>query len=221
MELWLDTANLSAIEQVQKLGVLHGVTTNPSLAASSGKTLAELLSLLLKIQNGPVAVQVLAANCKEMINQAEKLRSFSDRLIIKIPVTREGLHAISVLSKKGIPVMATAIFDANQIHLAAIAGARYLALYYSKICDADINGLEIFNNMLKLLKNYRYPSKVIAASLRSSDQVSTCAQFGVDAVTMEEQVFDSYLEDNPSTLEALAKFQSDWKKAPSCKVLEF
>ena len=221
MELWLDSTNINAIKELQQLGVLYGITTNPSLAAKSGKALAELLSSLLEVQTGPVAVQVVSSRFDEMIKQAETLHSFSNRLIIKIPVTREGLRAISALSKKKIPIMATAIFDGSQALLAASVGAQYLAPYYSKICDSDLNGFERFSRMVASLRSYRYPSKVIAASLRTSEQTRACADLGLDAMTMNEEVFNDYVADHPRTLETLSKFHSDWKNAPACKILNF
>src|SRR5579862_3096571 len=162
MQIWLDTAEIPLIEKASKMGILYGVTTNPSIAALSKLPLEDLIDALLKVQKGQVAVQVTANDAKTMIAQAEALHRFSDRIVVKIPVTEDGLMALHALSQK-IPTMATAVFDVNQVLLAAKAGASYIAPYYSKICEAEINGIDTIRVMLDLLRRYAFPSQLLAA----------------------------------------------------------
>ena len=212
MQIWLDTAEIPLIERAAKMGVLYGVTTNPSIVAESKMTLEDLIEGILKIQQGPITVQVTAHDATTMVQQAEALYRFSDRIVVKIPAMKEGYEAIHSLSGK-IPTMATAIFDVNQVLLAAKAGATYIAPYYSRICEADIDGIEAIRAMLGLLHRYGFSSQLLAASLRSPEQVKELAQMGAHAVTLKEDVFMGLIENNPLTVQSLARFTHDWDRA--------
>ncbi|MBS0624910.1 MAG: fructose-6-phosphate aldolase [Verrucomicrobia bacterium] len=212
MEIWLDTANLEWIKQAAAMGILHGVTTNPSIAAKSSLPLEELLDQILDLQEGPVTAQVTGETAPEMVKQAEILHSHSSRIMVKVPVTAEGLKAMHALSKKQIPVMATAVFDVNQALLAARAGAAYIAPYYSRICEEDMNGIEVLKTMLKFLNRYGLNAKLIAASIRSPEQVRECAEMGTHAITVNERVFEKLVEAHPWTVEALNRFAKDWSQ---------
>lgn len=221
MEIWLDTAELDLIETAKEMGILHGVTTNPSIVAKSKMGLEELLEKLLQLQIGPVTAQVTAQEAPKMIEQGESLYRFSNRMIVKVPVTREGLKTIHSLSQKKIPVMATAVFDSNQVLLAARAGATYIAPYFSSMCELDMTGLEQFKAMLHLLERYQYPSKILGASLKSAEQVRQCAEMGAHAVTLNKEVFLSFVDNNPETVKRVDKFSKDWKSAKERKSLPF
>lgn len=212
MQIWLDTADIQLIEKAKKMGVIYGVTTNPSIVAESPLTLEDLIGKILEIQRGPVTVQVTANGAEQMVLQAEALYHFSNRIIVKIPATEEGFAAIHALSGK-IPTMATAVFDVNQVLLAAKAGASYIAPYYSRICEADIDGIEAIRAMLGLLRHYGYSSQLLAASLRSPEQVKELAKMGAHAVTLKESVFNSLIENNPLTLQSVTRFSQDWNSA--------
>jgi len=212
MQIWLDTADLPLIEKARKMGVLFGVTTNPSIVARSPLPLEDLLEKILAIQAGPVTVQVTAGEPEQMIRQAEALDQFSHRIIPKLPATEQGFEAIHALSGK-IPTMATAVFDVNQVLLAAKAGASYIAPYYSRICEADIDGIEAIRAMLGLLRRYNFTSQLLAASLRTPEQVKELAHMGAHAVTLKEEVFQSLIENNEQTLESLHRFAQDWTGA--------
>jgi transaldolase len=218
MQIWLDSADIPLVEKAAKMGVLHGVTTNPSIVAECKLPLEDLIEALLKIQKGPISVQVTASDAKTMIKQAEALHQFSDRIVVKIPVTEEGLMAIHDLSGK-MPIMATAVFDVNQVLLAAKAGASYIAPYYSRICDEDINGIDAIREMLGLLRRYAFPSQLLAASLRSPEQVKELAEMGAHAVTLKENVFNGLIENNPQTVESIHRFKQDWMSAKSRRSL--
>ncbi len=221
MEIWIDTANLDLIEQAKQMGILYGVTTNPSIVAKSNLSLEDLLEKILAIQEGPVTAQVVARDALKMVEQAESLYKFSNRIIIKVPVTKEGLKAIYELKLKQIPVMATAVFDSNQVLLAARAGALYIAPYFSTICELDMSGVAQFKQMFHLLERYKYPSKLLAASLKSAEQVRECLESGAHAVTLNEEAFLSLIEDNPETLKRVERFEKDWKGAKAGKALFF
>jgi transaldolase len=219
MEIWLDTADLELIKNAKQMGVLHGVTTNPSIIAKSQLEPEDLIGKLLLIQNGPVTVQVTANRSAEMIRQGEVVSRFSNRIIIKVPVTREGLKAIHGLASQKIPTMATAVFDVNQVLLAARAGAAYIAPYFSTICEADQDGLEQFKAMFRLIDRYKFTSKLIAASLKSNEHVRQCAEMGAHAVTLKEDVFLAFIEDHPETLKRMDRFSKDWTAAKKQKCL--
>jgi transaldolase len=219
MEIWLDTAELDLIESANAMGILHGVTTNPSIVAKSKMGLEDLLEKLLKIQSGPVTAQVTANEAPKMIEQGEALYRFSNRIIVKVPVTKEGLKAIHALSLKKIPVMATAVFDSNQVLLAARAGATYIAPYFSSICEMDMSGMDQFKAMFILLERYKYPAKLLGASLKSAEQVRQCSELGTHAVTLNKDVFLSFIENNPETLKRVEKFSKDWQTAKERKTL--
>jgi transaldolase len=219
MEIWLDTADFDLIESAKEMGILHGVTTNPSIAAKSNMQLEDLLEKLLQIQSGPVTAQVTAEDAKKMIEQGESLYRFSNRIIVKVPVTREGLKAIHGLSQKKIPVMATAVFDSNQVLLAARAGATYIAPYFSSICELDMSGVDLFKAMFVLLDRYKYTAKLLGASLKSAEQVRQCSEIGTPAVTLNKEVFLSFIENNPETLKRVEKFSKDWQSAKARKTL--
>ncbi len=219
MEIWLDTADLELIENAKQMGILHGVTTNPSIIAKSKMEMEELLEKILALQSGPLTVQVTANESAKMIEQGKALAQFSDRLIVKVPVTAEGLKAIHALTQNKIPVMATAVFDLNQVLLAARAGATYIAPYFSAICEMDMEGISQFKEMVKLLKEYQYPSKLLAASLKSPEQVRQCAEMGAHAVTLNSEVFSAFVDDHEETMKRIEKFSKDWKTAKERKRL--
>jgi len=213
MEIWLDTSDLDLIEKAKSLGILHGVTTNPSIAAKSGLSLEDLLSKILAIQPGPVTAQVTAEDAAEMVRQGEALRKFSDRIIVKVPVTAEGLKAIARFNESHIPTMATAVFNLNQVLLAASAKAQYIAPYFSHICEEEREGIEVMQSMLRLLNRYQFSSKIIAASLRTPEQIRECCEMGAHAVTLNGKVFHEFIEDHPQTVKSVDRFNHDWKEA--------
>ncbi len=213
MEIWLDTADFELIEMAKQMGVLHGITTNPSIAAKSKLNLEALLEKLLQIQNGPITAQVTTDEASKMVQQGEALHKFSNRIIVKVPVTAAGLKAIHALSKMNISTMATAIFDLNQVLLASRAGAQYIAPYFSTIVEADMEGLEQFKAMNRLLERYKLPAKLLAASLKSSEHVRQCVEFGAHAVTLNKEVFLSFIDTNPETVKRIDRFATDWKTA--------
>ena len=219
MEIWLDTADIGLIENAKQMGILYGVTTNPSIVAKSKESLEDLLKNILQKQSGPVTVQATAKEAPKIIQQGEALYQFSNRIMVKVPVTRDGLKAIHALNQKKIPTMATAVFDPNQVLLSASAGATYIAPYFSSICESDMQGPELFKEMHRLLERYKFPSKLIAASLKSAEQVRQCVEIGVRAVTLNGEVFLAFIENHPETLKRVDRFDKDWATAKERKSL--
>ena len=219
MEIWLDTSDKNLISKAKKMGILHGVTTNPSIIASSSKSLEEVLNEVLQIQAGPVTAQVTTLDASSMIKQAEKLFSFSSRIIVKIPATEQGLEAITHLSRQKLSIMSTCGFHPNQVILSCLAGASYIAPYFSRLHDSGEDAQSVLKEMLKLIEMYKFPVKLLAASLRSSDQVRQCMDMGIQAVTLKEKIFAEFTGDHPLTLENLDRFAKDWENAKPSQLL--
>ena len=208
MEIWLDTINRAAIERAKDMGLLHGVTTNPAILAESSETAEEILEDLLNLYSGPLAVQVTRRSTSEMIEQGKDLCDFSSRIIVKVPVTEEGIEAIYRLTHIQIPVMATAIFEPIQALLAMKAGARYLAPYFSHI------GEQALQTCLSIHRMLTPKTKLLVAALTTPAQVSLCAESGFSAVTLKASLFNQCLTPPAQTLDHLSRFESAWQNAP-------
>ena len=219
MEIWLETSNHEVVQKAYRMGVLHGVSTNPTIAARTGLPIEDLLQKLLNSQQGPVSAQVVSAKADTMIQQGLALAAISDRIVVKIPVTREGLQAIYQLSQKKIPVIATTVFDLNQTLLAARSGAAYISPSFSHVCEADQDGIEVIRAMVHLLRNYGYASRILAGAIKSTQQARDCCSLGIHAMDLNEALFDEYVQDHPMTVKALKEYDRDWKTATKSKLM--
>jgi transaldolase len=207
MEIWLDTTDATAIKNARKLGILHGVTTNPALLSKANRGMREVFQELLSAQSGPIAAQVTAEDCEGMLLQADQFHQISKRIIIKVPVTKEGLKAIHQLTRQNVITMATALFHPNQALLAALAGANYVAPYLSKL--EKLGGgdpLAMVQSILKIFSNYKFETKILAASIKTVEMVSQCAEMGLHAATLNDQVFGALIENNGMTLQSVEEF---------------
>jgi len=204
MEVWIDSIQLDTIRTAKALGLLHGVTTNPSILPKSKELLT--IQLLLDNQEGPITVQVRDKDSCSMLEQALALEEISERIIVKIPVTQEGLKAIHVLSKKGIQIMATIVFSASQYLFAAKAGATYVAPYYSGINKSGLNADQELMHMLDMKERYKFPTKLLAASLQNLEDIQRCIDIGVDAITLKDSLFFEWIKDHPLTQERERNF---------------
>lgn len=209
MEIWLDTCDVKVISNAYRLGICDGITTNPSILAATNENPHMVIQRLLDLQGGPVAAQVTADDAEEMVKEAMLLRSFSDRMIIKVPVIQEGLAAIKLLREEGVPIIATAVFQPNQALLAAIAGADYVAPYVCRMFDEGIDAYEALEAMISIYKKYSFKTKILAAALRTTDQITTCATLGVSAVTLKNSLFGEFVADDSATCKALRSFSDD------------
>lgn len=211
MDIWLDTTNIQSIQRAVRLGLLAGVTTNPTLIAAAKRPFEDILEDLLHHQEGPVVAQVVAEETKEIVQQGQNLHTFSNRLIIKVPATKNGLEAIYLLSRQGIPTMATVIFSARQVLMAALAGAGYVAPYINRMLNAGDDPWSALNDMTRILQNYRLKTKILGASINSIEQAMKCAEIGIYGITVKEDVFEQLLEDHPLTTQSLQQFQESWR----------
>lgn len=207
MDLYLDGIDTDLIKWASRLGALQGVTTNPSIISESGMNAGEALRAALKNHQGPVAAQVLANKAEDIVEQAETLRDLSERIIVKIPVTQQGLKAMHSLSHLQLPIMATSILSPFQALLACHAGAAYLAPYYSYMEHPE----ETIDTMLHTIEHYGFETKLLVASLRTLEQVSHCLTLGVHGVTLKPSLFQEFIADHPKTLDCLEKFREEAK----------
>lgn len=210
MEIWLDTCDKKAIAAGGRLGILYGVTSNPTILAETKDMPEKIINTVLETQSGPMAVQVIAEDAEEMIHQALALQAISKRIIIKIPVTKQGLSAMQTLTKKGIPVMATAIFEPKQALLAAVAGALYVAPYVGRMFDAGIDAYAALESMVKIFDKQGFQTKILAAALKTTEQVIACAEMGIGAVTLKNSLFLQFVADEALTMDSLNAFSNDW-----------
>jgi transaldolase len=210
MEMWLDTIDITLIKKAKELGILHGVTTNPSILSKAATSNESIMQELLEVQKGPVTIQVVADTAKEMVQQGNYWHAFSPRLIIKVPVTLHGLQAIHALSKQNIPTMATVVFHPRQCLLAALAGADYIAPYYGRIEDSGQNAAHYLKTMCRQMKENQFQTKLLVASLRTLEHISLCADIATAAITVKDALFLQFIEDHPLTVDCVETFKKEW-----------
>lgn len=213
MKIWLDTTNIELITAADSAGFLFGVTTNPALIAQSGKSMKEVLRSLLDCQDGPITAQVLDQTAEGMIEQGKKLYDFSDRIIVKVPVTEQGLKAIHVLSHEQISVMATVVFEPHQALLAALAGAHYVAPYVGQIDKNGKNPWDILKSMLTIFQNNQIKTQILAASISTIEQVTKCAEIGIQHITLKDDTFKKLISTVSLTQERVDHFTSVWNES--------
>ena len=216
MKFFLDTADLSEIEEIASWGALAGVTTNPSLYAKIGGKLEDFQDHLVKICNlvdGPVSGEVTGETREEMVAEGRELAKLASNMVIKIPMTVEGLAACRTLSDEGIPVNMTLVFSVAQALLAANAGARYISPFVGRFDDICENGVEQLNDVVDAIHNYDFGHEVeiIAASIRSANHVREAALMGADIATVPYSAMKKCVQ-HPLTDQGLAKFAADWAK---------
>jgi TalC/MipB family fructose-6-phosphate aldolase len=213
MEIWLDTSNVNFVAYAHGLGILQGVTTNPTILAVSKVCPQELIGKLLEVQNGVVAIQVLSDDVEEMCKQAKMLSAISNRILVKIPVTQNGIRTIYALNQEGVPTLATAIFELHQALLAFKAGASYLAPYLGRIADTGKNPIQVISQMHAMKLHYGFNGKIMGAGIRELTTAMACIENGICAMTLSEKIFSELVQDYEPTLLALEKFSEDWSKS--------
>lgn len=216
MELWLDGTEREMVIRTGELGILHGVTTNPAILAKTGRRAEDVLDELLNLFSGPIAVQVTVHTADEMVDQGKDLFDFSSRFIVKIPVTEEGVEAISRLSHQSIPTMGTTVFTPMQAFLAAKAGAHYLAPYFSHI---GRKAIEVTQTIEDMLAAYSLQTKQCVAALSTPKEVEECVARGFKAVTLKPDLFRQCITAPPQVSEHLDRFDAQWKQAPLSDLL--
>jgi len=207
MELWLDTIDFELITKYTNQLSITGITTNPSILAKSSLSARVTIEKLLVLQAGKVAVQVTLNNYPDMFTQAKMLAAIDPRIIIKIPITNDGLYTIHALSKIGIQTMATAIFETSQILLGAMAGATYAAPYLGKIKG---DNFAVLQDMLDIIKVNNYPLKLIVAAIKNKEQIVHATKLGAQAITIPADPFREFMANLNETTDSLMQFDRDW-----------
>ncbi len=211
MKFFLDTANVDEIAELHEMGMVDGVTTNPSLILKSGRDIAEVTKQICDIVKGPVSAETVATDAEGMIAEGHKLAKIADNITIKVPLTWAGLKACKVLSGEGRMVNVTLCFSANQALLAAKAGATFISPFVGRLDDIHLDGMELISDIREIYDNYDFKTQILAASIRTVNHVSEAARIGADVATMPAGVMKK-LADHPLTDKGLEQFLKDWAK---------
>lgn len=212
MKFFIDTANVDEIRKANDMGVICGVTTNPSLIAKEGRDFNEVIKEITSIVDGPISGEVKATttDAEGMIKEGREIAAIHPNMVVKIPMTVEGLKAVKVLSAEGIKTNVTLIFSANQALLAAEAGASYVSPFLGRLDDISQPGIELVRTIADIFEIYGYETEIIAASVRNPIHVTDCALAGADIATVPYKVIEQMTK-HPLTDAGIAKFQADYK----------
>ena len=216
MKFFIDTANIGEIKEALAMGILDGVTTNPSLAAKESKPYREILAEICRIVDGPVSAEVIATDTEGMIREAEELVRIADNIVVKIPTILNGLAAIKTLSDRGISTNATLVFSPMQALLVAKAGATYVSPFVGRLDDVSIDGMSLIADIVNIYTNYVFETEVLVASIRNPIHVLEAARMGADVCTIPLKVIKQLIQ-HPMTDIGLAKFLEDYKKASKAR----
>lgn len=213
MKFFIDTANIKEIKEAAALGMIDGVTTNPTLIAQEGRQFRELIEEICSIVDGPISAEVISLETKKMVKEARELSKIHENIVIKIPMTKDGLKATRKLTQEGIKVNTTLIFSAVQALLAAKAGSTYVSPFVGRLDDVSHYGMELVDQILTIYDNYDFETEVIVASIRNPLHVLEAALMGADVATIPFKVIEQ-LTRHPLTDVGIERFLSDWKKVP-------
>lgn len=213
MKFFIDTADVNEIRAAYELGLVDGVTTNPSLIAKSGRKFKDVIEEIVSIVNGPISAEVISLDSPGMIKEAEELVKIHKNIVIKVPMTPEGLKATKALSEKGIKVNVTLIFTPMQALLAAKAGAAYVSPFVGRLDDISQDGMGIIEEIRTIFDNYGYTAEIIVASIRNPIHVLNSALIGADIATIPYSVI-MQLAKHPLTDAGIKKFLEDWENVP-------
>jgi transaldolase len=211
MKLFIDTANLKEIREAQAMGILDGVTTNPSLLSKETGNYIDNLKEICSIVKGPVSAEVVKLRFEEMVEEGRSLAKIADNIVVKVPINWDGLKVIKKLSSEGIRVNVTLIFSPNQALLAAKAGAAYVSPFIGRLDDISEEGMELIHQIVAIFDNYEYETEVLAASIRHPVHVVQCALAGADIATLPYNILEKLLN-HPLTDLGAEKFRKDWEK---------
>ncbi|MEM5581544.1 MULTISPECIES: fructose-6-phosphate aldolase [unclassified Roseibium] len=211
MKFFVDTADTADIKELDSTGLLDGVTTNPSLIAKSGRDFKEVIAEICAITEGDVSAEVAATDFDTMMKEAHVLRAIADNVVIKLPLTFDGLKACKQLTEDGTKTNVTLCFSANQALLAAKAGATFISPFIGRLDDINIDGLELIREIRVIYDNYGFDTEILAASIRTANHVKDCAIIGADVVTVPPATLKSLVK-HPLTDKGLDAFLADWAK---------
>ena len=212
MKLFADTADTLILKDLMTTGMLDGVTTNPSIIAKSGRNFSEVIAEICAICPGPISAEVVSTEAKDMVSEGLLLSKIADNVVIKVPLTREGLIATKAFSAQGLKTNVTLCFSAAQALMAAKAGATYVSPFLGRLDDVGAVGLELIHQIRQLYNNFNFETQILSASVRTTNHITDVALAGSDCATIPPKLFDE-LYKHPLTDKGLEIFLSDWAKA--------
>lgn len=210
MKFFLDTADVSAIKTVNELGVVDGVTTNPTIISREGRDFETVIKEICQIVDGPVSAEVIGVTAEEMITEARDIAKWADNIVVKIPMTMEGLKAVNVLSKENIKTNVTLIFTVSQGLMAIKAGATFISPFVGRLEDIGTDAYQLISDLREIIDFYGFDTEIIAASIRNTVHVENVAKRGAHIATIPDAVFDKMTK-HPLTDSGLTQFMQDWK----------
>jgi transaldolase len=211
MKIFLDTANVESIEKYSQMGIVDGITTNPTLLSKEKGNPIKTMKKIVEIMKGPVSLEVIAITFDKMMEESLKLAKYGDNVVVKIPMTMDGLKVVHALTKMGIKTNVTLIFSANQALLAAKAGATYVSPFIGRLDDIGAEGLNLISEIVQIFASYDISTQLLVASVRHPLHVIEVAKMGADVVTLPPDILDKMVR-HPLTDKGLDSFLSDWKK---------
>ena len=211
MKFFVDTAEFDAIAELHELGMVDGVTTNPSLIMKSGRDILEVTKAICELIDGPVSAEVVATEADAMIAEGRKLAAIAENIAVKVPLTWDGLKACKVLSGEGHMVNVTLCFSANQAILAAKAGATFISPFIGRLDDINLDGMQLIEDIRTIYDNYGFETQILAASIRTVNHITEAARIGADVITAPPAVIKA-MASHPLTDKGLATFMADWAK---------
>jgi transaldolase len=211
MKIFLDTANFESIQKYLELGIVDGITTNPSLLFKENSDPIDAMKKIVKLVDGPVSLEVVATDFDEIMDESLKLSSYGDNVVVKIPMTADGLRAVNVLTKKNIKTNVTLVFSANQALLASKAGATYVSPFIGRLDDIGHDGLSLISDIVQIFSGYDFSTQVLVASIRHPIHVIESAKLGADVVTLPPEILQKMIH-HTLTDKGLDIFLNDWAK---------
>jgi transaldolase len=211
MKIFLDSANLPAIKKYNDMGLVDGITTNPTLLSKEKEDPADLMREIVRIVRGPVSLEVVGTKTQEMVEEAHRLMKYGQNVVVKIPMISDGLRAIRQLTLDGIPTNVTLVFSTNQAILAAKAGASYVSPFIGRLDDTGHDGMSIIREIVQIFRNYDFSTEVLVASIRHPLHVIEAGKIGADIVTLPPDILAKMIM-HPLTDKGLAAFLDDWEK---------
>jgi transaldolase len=213
MKIFIDSANIKEIREAVSLGVIDGVTTNPSLIAKEKRPTQDILKEICSVVSGPISAEVISLETEGMVNEARSLSKIAKNIVVKVPLTKDGIKAVRVLSKEGIKTNTTLCFSANQALLVAKAGADYVSPFIGRLDDISQSGMELIRNIKTIFNNYGFKTQIIVASVRNPVHVLDAALIGADIATIPFGVIEQLIK-HPLTDIGIQRFLEDYKKIP-------
>ncbi|MBT7591368.1 MAG: fructose-6-phosphate aldolase [Candidatus Scalindua sp.] len=213
MKFFIDTADVNEIKEAESLGILDGVTTNPTLISRTGRPFKETIEEICTIVKGPESAEVVSTDTEGIIKEGRDLAKIADNIVVKVPLIKDGLKAVKVLTSEGIKVNVTLCFSSNQALLAAKVGATYISPFVGRLDDKGHTGMEVIDEIRTIYDNYGFETEIIVASIRNPLHVRDAALMGADIATIPFAVFNNIVK-HPLTDEGLKNFLADWEKVP-------